>query len=1378
MKRTDLAAILLFLALAVLFFAPVLFGSATLVPFDNLYRYPPWSAFAGQNGIPLSSASAQGISAQPHNPLLDDLILENYAWKSFLNESLRAGEIPLWNPYILAGQPFLAAGQNAALYPLGVLFYILPLANAYAIFAALHFWLAACAMYFLARVLRQGMFASTLGGVIYAFSSFMVVSIVFPMVMSAAAWLPAILAFVELVLGEQEKKQRNDGFSFPRQLFFALLGAILLAVQFLAGHVEMSYYILLVVGFFAAWRMVQITVSFSSGAVNVQSLGVSVALLAGMLALGLALAAIQILPLYELVRLNFREGSASYSDVAGWALPARQIITFLIPDFFGNPTSHAYFDIYQAAWKPAPQGTIFWGIKNYVEAGAYVGILPLAFAIVGVSASFLERRRARATTSLRESTRTVAPGEPPRAVGFFSVLAILSLLFAFGTPLYALLFYGLPGWNQLHTAFRWIFPWTLSIAYLAGAGAQIISNGISRRGLTLLGALLAALGLVTLFIIALSLVIREQFLSLADAFVNASDLARPVFETGQAFWSYQARNFALFGLFVTLTGGVFLVARMDWRARRIPLWKPLALVVVVADLFIAGIGFYPRADVGLANFVPPAIQFLQQDKSLYRVTSYDGPGTKTLNANAAMPFGIQDIRGYDSIIPKQYVEYMRALAPQDELLYNRISAFYDYQPLSSPLLNLLNVKYVVTTRPLPNPGFDLVYDKEVKIYENLNVLPRAFMLGQARSFSGRDELLSALPALNPTREVWLEQAPPIPNSGLAFDPAALPRIDKYTGSEVILHAKTTAPGYLVLADSYFPGWIAQIDGQDTVIYRADGNFRSIAVPAGEHTVRFKYSPVSFRVGAVLSLLAVIAVMLTLVALVWQRFVLVVGGESESQVRTVAKNSIVPMGASLLIQVINFALALVVLRVLGPENNGRYAFAVTVWFFLSAITEFGLGILVTREVSRDRSRANQFLTNGIVLRIGLTLLSIVLLAGVIVFYSATGDLNPETILAMLLLWISLFPNHVAGALSGIFFAYERFEYPTAIEIATSLVSVALQIAVLLAGFGIVGLAGVSIVTNVFTLVIMFYLLRRTLFKPHFAFDRKLARWMFFESYPLMMNNLLANLFFKIDVFLLLPLTNATILGYYNAAYKFVNALNFIPSKFTLAIFPMLSRLSASSTEAMQRAMTVSVKLLVWIAIPITVATVFIAPQLILLFAGAAYLPDSAIALRYLIWFLPFSFVNSVVHYILIALNEQRFLTRAFLIGLAFNIIANLIAIPPLSYVGAALVTVLSEIALLVPFYYALRKHMPPLPIFDMFWRPAVAGAVMGGALYLLLPQNLILALVVASIVYGLVLLVTGALGADEWLLVRKLVPKRFEKMVILLSRGSVVAESTK
>lgn len=1360
-KRSDLAALLVLFALALLFFAPVLFTNATLVPFDNLYRYPPWS-----------SADAQQSVSQPYNALLDDLILENYAWKHFIRESIAAGEIPLWNPYILAGQPFLAAGQNAALYPPGILFDILPLDRAYAVFALLHYWLAAAAMYLLARVLGLRPFAGMVSGIVYAFGGFMVVSVVFPMVYSAAAWLPAILACTEFVLRQEARRLAGKEYRFSRELFWGMVVGVLLGLQFLAGHVEMSYYILLVLAFYAAWRILGMTVSVRARTIEWRALGRSALVMLAVVALGFALASIQILPLYELVRLNFREGAASYADVAGWALPVRQIATFFIPDFFGNPTAHSYFDLYDLTFKNAPQGTIFWGIKNYVEAGAYLGILALALAAFGVIAGLWRPNAVM--------PQDAPPSLSPRSsTALLTTLAILSLLFAFGTPLYAVLFYGLPGWNQLHTAFRWIFPWTLSMAFLAGVGAQALGNLMTqpsralKRVVVALALLLAVVGALALFLVALSLATKQVWLGYMDAFVNASDLAKPVFESGQAFWSYQARNIVLFGMFALAAAVVLVAARLNWRVRGRAVWQPLALLVLVLDLFVAGMSFYPRADARLAAYVPPAVQFLQQDKSLYRIVTYDAPGEKTLNANSGMLFNLQDIRGYDSIIPKQYVEYMRRLAPQDELLYNRIAAFYDYAPLSSPLLNLLNVKYVLTTRPVPNPGYALVFDGAVKVYENKNVMPRAFYATEAQTFDSQQAALDAASSVDLRRTVLLEgNAPPLPNG--AEPPSSLPEFTKYTGSEVILQTNAPTPVYLVLADSYFPGWIAQIDGKDTPIYRADGNFRAVQVPAGEHTVRFKYSPVPFRIGSVLSLLAVIAVLLALVALVWQRFVLQVSA-GESQVRTVAKNSLVPMGASLLIQVINFALALVVLRVLGPENNGRYAFAVTVWFFLSAISEFGLGILATREVSRDRSQANVYLTNSIVLRTILTVASIVLLVGVVLFYTATGDMDSETMWTLVLLWVSLFPNNIAGALSVMFSAYERFEYPTAVEIATALVSVVLQIAVLLAGYGIVGLAGVSIATNLFTLAVMYYLVRRLLFKPRVQFDRGLARWMFFESYPLMMNNLLSNLFFKVDVFLLLPLTNATVLGYYNAAYKFVNALNFIPSKFTLALFPVLSRLSTGSTDAMRRAMLVSVKLLLWIALPITVATFFIAPQLILLFAGAAYLPDSAIALRWLIWFLPFSFVNSVIHYVLIALNEQRFLTRAFLIGLGFNLVANLIAIPALGYRGAALVTVLSELALLAPFYYALRKHMPPLPILDMLWRPALAAALMAAVLYALTPQNILIALALGTLVYGVSLVLVGALGPDEWALIQRLAPKRFEGLVRLIARGKPAAE---
>ena len=105
-----------------------------------------------------------------------------------------------------------------------------------------------------------------------------------------------------------------------------------------------------------------------------------------------------------------------------------------------------------------------------------------------------------------------------------------------------------------------------------------------------------------------------------------------------------------------------------------------------------------------------------------------------------------------------------------------------------------------------------------------------------------------------------------------------------------------------------------------------------------------------------------------------------------------------------------------------------------------------------------------------------------------------------------------------------------------------------------------------------------------------------------------------------------------------------------------------------------------------------------------------LPDSMIALQLLIGFLPFSFVNSVTQYVLIAIDQQRFLTKAFLIGVGFNVAANLVAIPLWSYKGAAVVTILSEFALLVPFYYSVRKHLGPLPWPSLVWQPAVASAV--------------------------------------------------------------------
>src|SRR5438067_9926739 len=118
--RADALALAALAAVVLAFFWDVLIGPRVLLPADVLYSVAPWS------GLPEATAHAV-----PHNALIGDAILQNVAWKSFARAAFARGELPLWNPYEFAGMPFLAGGQSGSLYPLGAIFYLLPVERAY-----------------------------------------------------------------------------------------------------------------------------------------------------------------------------------------------------------------------------------------------------------------------------------------------------------------------------------------------------------------------------------------------------------------------------------------------------------------------------------------------------------------------------------------------------------------------------------------------------------------------------------------------------------------------------------------------------------------------------------------------------------------------------------------------------------------------------------------------------------------------------------------------------------------------------------------------------------------------------------------------------------------------------------------------------------------------------------------------------------------------------------------------------------------------------------------------------------------------------------------------------------------------------------------------
>ncbi|MBI2303910.1 MAG: oligosaccharide flippase family protein [Chloroflexi bacterium] len=1335
--RRDILAVAFLLALAFAFFGPVTLGDEVLLPTDNLYLFPPWREFASRFNI-----------TYPHNELISDMVLQNYAWKEFIKKSYLSGYFPLWNPYILSGTPFLATGQEGALYPLGIIFIILPVPQAYGWFSLLHLFLGGLFMYLYLRTLEAGRWGALVSAVTFAFAGFLIVSLLWPMIVSTIIWLPLLLLATEQVIRGVEAKE------WSRVTAWMLAGAIGMGIQLLTSHVEYSFYILFTLLFYSGARLIFLVF-------QTRRLGPSVragAILVAMVGLGTGLAAVQLVPFSELAGQNYRIGQLSYEEVVGYAYPLRQVAAFLMPDFFGNPTHSQYWNVLDGGMKTVvgsmdafgnARGYPFWGVKNYVEGTAYLGFLPLVLAAIAI---------------LRKRSKYV---------WIFATYGAFSLLLVFGTPLFRLFFYGIPGFQQLHTPFRWVFPYSVSVAILAGLGADYLVRNLGDRGKSLAtywgGVGLGAGGFFLLVGLVLSRLFVAQSLAWLEEIRQRSEALSRAFPTPEMLYSYQFRNFLLFALFITASG--LIVALLARRLHPFALLRassgglmpeevrrgwllPAALVGVVAgELFLFGYNFNSATEAKLLDFVPPSIEWLQRQEGEepFRVVSFHYQDV--LPPITAMAAGLQDIRGYDTIILKQYVEFWSLLEEPHGLLYSKIHKLVDTRSLSSPLLDLMNVKYVLTTESLSLPHYTLAYQGEVNIYQNEDVLPRAFAVFGAQVAKDKEAALASLaaPDFNPSQRVILEgEASPMePGTSYPFVPGSVTR---YEPNQVEVAIEMPRAGYLVLSDSYDPGWRAWRDGQEVPLLRGDRIFRAVFLPPGKHTVLFKYFPDSLRLGLLLSLASGVIILLGAGALGWRRLY---GMESDtSTARRVAKNSLTPMAAQIVGKVLDFAFIIFALRYLGPENAGRYSFAVVLIGYFLIFTDFGLGTLLTREVAKDKAQGVRYLGNAVAARLGLFVVSLPFLLGIVAIYSWRFGLSADTQWTIFLFAVSLIPSGIAGALSSVFMAHEKMEYPAAMTVVTTLIRTTLGVMVLLWGWGIVGLGGVSVVASTFTAMIFYFLVRHLLLLPQLRLDIPFQRQMLSNAAPLMVNNFLSTVFFRLDVMLLQPMRGDRDMGYYTTAYRFLDALNLIPSLFTLALFPVMSRYVPQALDSLARLYHRALKVLFIISWPIAVGTTLIADRIIIFFFGQEYAPSIA-ALQILIWFLPFSFVNALTQYVLIALNQLRFLTKAFLIVATFNFVANLVLIPIYGFHGAAAVTILSEIVLLIPFLYAIFRHLGPVPLLQLGWRPLVASLGMGLALFLMRQWSPVVFIPLGAVAYVALLFLIGTFDREDIALLRQL-----------------------
>ena len=465
---------------------------------------------------------------------------------------------------------------------------------------------------------------------------------------------------------------------------------------------------------------------------------------------------------------------------------------------------------------------------------------------------------------------------------------------------------------------------------------------------------------------------------------------------------------------------------------------------------------------------------------------------------------------------------------------------------------------------------------------------------------------------------------------------------------------------------------------------------------------------------------------------------------------IVRNSSVPIISQFFIRGIDLAVALFVLRLLGPSGNGQYALAVIVWFYAKTISDFGLGLYTTREISKNPQTAG-LLTGGTALFRLLALgIAAVPAASYLGLRLTAGSLDANVVVAAGILLTTIIPGSLSEAINAAINGVERMELAAGINAAVSIFRGPLAVLAAASTLGIVGIAIVALASSLVSAA-AFSVVYRRLDLPTMSFRlaRLDVRLYARESAPLLVNSLLVSLFFRFDVFIIEAFKGAEEIGLYDAAFKPINLLTIIPAYATLAVFPLLSR-RADDLVNLRRASDMTGYLLVTLAWIIVVVTFALATPMIRLLAGNGFLPDSALLLRILIFFAPLSFLNGVFQYVLIARGQQRQIVPAFAAAVIFNVAGNLLLAPLYGAIAAAVLTVATEVVIFVAFVIVsrdspVRIHEPAA--LTRLFRPTVAG-VSAAVAVLLLRSEPALALIVGIAVLAVVGQIAGVVGDDE------------------------------
>jgi hypothetical protein len=788
------------------------------------------------------------------------------AFRTIGDASLASGHYPLWNPYLFCGMPTfgsLAYVRFVYLPALPLEFLQGPVGLPPTTWLFVHLLFGGLGMVYLLRRWDVPLAGQLLGAVVW---------ILLPKVVAwgvhghgskliAAMYLPWILAFGWRVLAGRG--------------WIAVGGlALLLGLQILRGHVQITYYTLVAVGWIALVNVVwplggEVSEQARERLLRTGQLAVGIAL-------GFLIGAVLLLPVREYAALSIRGaaagagGGAAYDYAVGWSLAPAELSTLVLPAAagFGKAT--------------------YFGLMPFTDYPNYVGFLLLVLATI----SALVARRRRLAVAL-------------------GVLALGSLLVAFGRHfvLYRLLYEILPYFNKFRVPSMILILMGLVIAALAGVGLGYLARQ-PLAGRRFVGPLIGGLAVVgALLLIGGTTGLAEgAYRSNIDWLAARQGKTVPDVLFVEA-WRLHRQDLIRIGLVLVTAAAALALARRNETFRRRGLaWVIVALVVGDMMMVDRRIVAPERSlvEVAVDSRGRPQLVAASRLSRPYRPEA--GP-TVPPDAVAALTAAVGHDRLWPLGRPADDNRFMRARLrslggyhPAKLAAYETIRRrLYTSEQPAGHLADWLAGRVVVLEAPLPEAAFpylrslgaDLapepIFDAGPVAYANLSALPRARLVTGwvARDTLPYGQSLEAfLDAIQSGRhdyrtQVVLDEAPK-PAPAAATAPLPAPVFVRDGLDEVALTTDAPVPALLLLADMDAPGWRVSVDDEARPLLRADLVLRAVALPAGPHTVRFSYRDPSVQRGLIVSVVGLAGVLVALSAGWWTSSRRAVGGDGSER----------------------------------------------------------------------------------------------------------------------------------------------------------------------------------------------------------------------------------------------------------------------------------------------------------------------------------------------------------------------------------------------------------------------------------------------------------------------------------------------------------------